>query len=326
MKFDKSLTELEQYKPDQTAQTDFAAFWKASLAESQAQPLNANLSDYPYMVERVKVHKIEFDGFGPDTKVAGLYLTPQVPLEVGKDGRTPTIVYFHGYSDNGGLPATHLHWALQGFNVLTIDIRGQGGLTPDNVRYPVGGAIGLMTKGLGDPKDYYYRYVYLDCVRAIDFLSTRSEVGPIILTGGSQGGGLSLVIAALAADQAIVGTMPDVPYLCHFERAVKMFEEGPYQELVDFWRFHPDQIEESFRTLTYFDALNFASMIKCPVLMSVGLLDKTCPPSASFAAYNHIKATKQIILYPYSGHDGGMFAQEEAKYRFVRSLDFMKNE
>jgi cephalosporin-C deacetylase len=37
--------------------------------------------------------------------------------------------------------------------------------------------------------------------------------------------------------------------------------------------------------------------------MSVGLMDTVCPPSSVFAAYNAIGSPKEIIVYPYCGHE-----------------------
>ena len=53
----------------------------------------------------------------------------------------------------------------------------------------------------------------MDCVRALDFLQTRTEIDPqkIAVEGGSQGGALSLMLAAL--DSRVKLCAPDVPFL-----------------------------------------------------------------------------------------------------------------
>src|SRR5579862_2972705 len=148
---DKPLSELEQYRPALTAQPDFDAFWQKNLAESDAQPLNATFEVYPYPVEQVTVYKVSYDGFGQGTRIAGWYLVPQNSIHRKANGQTPTIVFYHGYSMSKGLPTDYLHWVLQGYNLLTIDTRGQDGDTPDNNAYNGGSVVGYMTKDILDP-------------------------------------------------------------------------------------------------------------------------------------------------------------------------------
>ena len=316
---DKPLAELEVYTPSLTAQPDFDAFWDRTLAESASQPLNISSEIIAYPVEQVTVSRVLYDGFGPNTRIAGWYIVPKYRQQVAVDGRTPTIVQFHGYSGGKGLPGNYLHWAAQGYCIFTVDTRGQGGETPDNAQYSSGGAVGFMTKGIDDPMTYYYRYVYMDCVRAIDVVRSFPEVGPIVIKGGSQGGGLTLAVAALARDKGIVAAMPDVPYLCHFERALEIFSDGPYHELVQLWKRLPFAVQMHLRTLSYFDGMNMAPRISCPVLLSVGLLDTICPPSTGFAVYNHLASPdKSLRVYPYNNHEGGAAVHEEEQYRFVR--------
>ena len=45
-------------------------------------------------------------------------------------------------------------------------------------------------------------------------------------TGGSQGGGISLALAGLMPDLPAI--MPDVPFLCHYRRAMEITDKQPY--------------------------------------------------------------------------------------------------
>ncbi len=318
---DMPLAELEEYRPPLTREGDFEAFWAQTLAASQRQPLHATLEEESYPIERVKVHRLAYDGFGPGTRVGGWYITPETPRR-DANGKTPAIVVYHGYGGSRGAVARHLHWALQGFITLAADVRGQNGETPDNHPYPSGAVGGYLTKGIEDPHTYFYRYAYMDCVRAVDFLRTRPEVGSVVVTGRSQGGALTLAVAALApsdAERPIVAAMADVPFLSHFNRAIDLFGEGPYIELVEHWRAHPSSVARDLRTLSYFDAMNLAPRVTCPTLLSVGLLDPICPPSTAFAVYHHLGAADhQIAVYPFGDHDGGGELHTEEQYRFVR--------
>jgi cephalosporin-C deacetylase-like acetyl esterase len=57
-------------------------------------------------------------------------------------------------------------------------------------------------------------------------------------------------------------------------------------------------------TSRYFDAVNFAARVKCPVLVGVGLIDVTAPPSGIYAAYNQTQGAKEIVVMPNSDHQG----------------------
>ena len=117
----------------------------------------------------------------------------------------------------------------------------------------------------------------------------------IAVTGGSQGGGITLAVGGLVAagaGRAVKVAMPDVPFLCHYRRATEIVDTHPYQEIVRFCKIHRDKMETVFRTLSYFDGVNFAARAKAQALFSVALMDDICPPSTVFAAYNHYQGAK----------------------------------
>jgi cephalosporin-C deacetylase len=202
--------------------------------------------------------------------------------------------------------------------------RGQGsswsaGDTPDlyadggNAQFP-----GSMTKGILDPKHYYYRRVFTDAVRAIEAARSQPDVDAsrIAVAGGSQGGGITIAAAGLVAD--VVAAMPDVPFLCHYRRATEIVDTYPYREIAEYCHVHRDQVETVFHTLSYFDGVNFATRAAASTLFSVGLMDQICPPSTVFAAYNYWAGEKGIKVYPYNGHEGG------DRYHTVEKLRFLK--
>lgn len=308
--FDLPLSELERYSPPSTREPDYDTFWAENLRLSAAQPLRAELNQLEYPVKTVKVYKVFYDGFGGG-RICGLYLLPSAPAPAGG---YPALLVCHGYSCGKGLPVDHLHWVLQGFAVLSLDPRGQSGESVDTGTYSFGARPGWMTKGILDKNEYYYRRVYLDHLRGLEFLRERPEIDPdrIGVTGASQGGGLTLAVAALAGGR-IAAAMPDVPFLCHFRRALEITDAYPYREIADFIKTWPDKEDQVYRTLSYFDNMNWTDRIACPVLMSVGLQDQICPPSTVYAAFNRIKSEKRMMVYPYSGHEGGGSWQTEAK-------------
>jgi cephalosporin-C deacetylase len=203
-----------------------------------------------------------------------------------------------------------------------MDTRGQGsawrqGDTPDlpdgaNPNYP-----GFMTQGILSPHTYYYRRLFTDAVRAVDAARSHSAVNPerIAVTGGSQGGGMSLAVSGL--EPSVKVSMPDVPFLCHYRRATELVDTAPYVEITSYCKTHRDKEARVFQTLAYFDGVNFAARSRAKALFSVALMDTICPPSTVFAAYNHYAGEKDIRIWNYNNHEGG------ASYQMVEKLKFL---
>lgn len=294
--FDKPLEQLRQYRPSLTREPDFDAFWQATLAKAAEIPLQATFTPYDYPVRNATIYDVRYTGWN-GARIAAWYIRPQGP------GPFPALVVYHGYSGSKGQPHNHFLWVLQGYAVLAVDTRGQSGFSTDPTVYSTGHIKGWMTAGILDPQEYYYRGAYVDCVRALDVLATRPEVDMthVGLTGGSQGGGLSLAVAAL--DRRPVVAMADIPYLCHFERAVDMALRMPYLEISDYIKQYPEHERQVWRTLSYFDNMNLAPRIQCPTLISVGLVDDICAPSSIFATYNHLECEKDIAIFRYHNHE-----------------------
>jgi cephalosporin-C deacetylase len=205
-----------------------------------------------------------------------------------------------------------------------MDTRGQGsssrnGDTPDydpegsNPQY-----LGFMTRGVLSPATYYYRRVFTDAVRAVETARAHEAVNneQIVVKGGSQGGGISIAVAGLVNDLA--GSMPDVPFLCHYKHAVSIIDRHPYEEIRLYLKAHRDKIDTVWNTLSYFDGLNFAARTQTPTLYSAGLMDFICPPSTVFAAYNHHAGEKSIEVYEYNDHEGG------GTYQLIKQIEWVK--
>jgi len=107
----------------------------------------------------------------------------------------------------------------------------------------------------------------------------------IVTTGHSQGGGLALAVAQLHGGVAV--TMPNVPFLAHYRRAIQITASHPYGEIREYGGVHSDRIEQVFRTLSYLDVVNHAKRCQAAALFSVALADDIAPASTVFGAFNH---------------------------------------
>ena len=316
--FDLSLKELQTYCPDRDEPADFDSFWQSTLHEARAFPLNVTFEKVDYGLVAQETFDVTFNGFGGQPVKGWLILPSQ------RKGKLSCVVEFIGYGGGRSVAIDWLLWASAGYAHFVMDTRGQGsswsaGDTPDlyaeggNAHYP-----GNMTKGVLDPKHYYYRRVFTDAVRAIEAARSHPDVDAsrIAVTGGSQGGGISIATAGLVPD--VVAAMPDVPFLCHYRRATEIVDTYPYREIAEYCHIHRDKVDMVFNTLAYFDGINFATRARAKALFSVGLMDEVCPPSTVYAAYNHWAGEKEIKVYPYNGHEGG------ESYHTVEKLKFLK--
>lgn len=318
--FDFPLEQLRTYLPQRDEPVDFDAFWQNTLAESRAFDLDPRFEAVDYGLKTLESYDVTFNGFGGQP-IKGWFLKPR-----GVSGPLPAVVEYIGYGGGRGFPTDWLLWPSAGYAFLVMDTRGQGsewrrGDTPDV--YPQGAdphIPGFTTLGLTSPESYYYRRVFVDAVRAVEAMRTHPAVDTarIAVTGGSQGGAITLAAAGL--DPQISVFMPDVPYLCHFRRAVEITDAMPYREISRFCQTHRDKTEQVFQTLAYFDGVHMAARARGQALFSVGLMDEICPPSTVFAAYNHFSGQKDIKVYPFNHHEGGGPYQDLEKIRFLQKI------
>ena len=318
--FDLPLEQLKTYLPDRNEPADFEAFWQDTLAETRRYPLEPRFEPSGYGLHTVESFDVTFAGYAGQPIKGWLILPRQ------RSGPLPCVVEYIGYGGGRGFPTQWLLYPSAGYATLVMDTRGQGsawlnGDTPDlepdgsSPSYP-----GFMTRGILNPATYYYRRLITDAVRAVETARSHPAVDPdrVAVTGVSQGGGLTLAVSGLVQD--VKACLADVPFLCHYRRATELIDTSPYSEIVHFLKTHRDKVETVFKTLSYFDGLNFAARAAAPALFSVGLRDDTCPPSTVYAAYNHYKGPKQMRVYEFNEHDGGGPYQELEKLKFLAEL------
>ena len=312
--YDLPLAELRSYRAATPAPVDLMSFWDVTLEEArqEAQPLGCEAQDVG--LTHVDVFDVTFTGSGGQP-VRAWYRRPATA-----DGDLPVVVVFHGYGGGRGLPHQGLLWPAVGYAVLDVDTRGQGtadgwvGSTPDHELSAAPSAPGFMTRGILDRFTYFYRRVFTDAALAVEAVPQLpgADAGQIIVTGTSQGGGIALAAAALAPT-SVAAVMPNIPFLCDFERATRLAQAGPYLEIASYLATHRDRVGEVFTTLSYFDAVHMASMATSPSLWSVAHMDSICPPSTVYAAYNAYAGPKEIAEYPFNDHEGGQFHHESAQ-------------
>ena len=271
-------------KPD-----DVDQFWDEVLAETAKIPLDPEVVFDPLRSsEEIDVYEVFYTSLD-NVRIAGWYAVPKQ-----RDGLLPGLLQVPGYNMEPPVPKV---WARKGYAAFSAAPRGK--LRSNRQFNP--GYPGLLTYGMVDRNVYSYRGFYMDACRAVEFLLARDEVdgNRIGVTGHSQGGGLTVSTAALRPE--IKAAAAGAPYLCGYMDAIELTDAYPYQEIADYLRMNPDSRQQVEDTLAYFDGINLAHRITCPIIVSVGLQDSTCPPETGYAMFNAI-ASEDKKMYAYDGH------------------------
>lgn len=323
--FDMPLDQLVSYLPDRDEPADLDAFWLRTLAEQDAaHPLESTVERVETGLTEIVTEDVTFTGFGGQPVKAWLHRPARA------EGPLPTVVTYIGYGGGRGLRHEHVLHAAAGRAHLVMDNRGQGsghqvGDTGDSGATG-SHAAGFLTSGIDSPESYFYTRIFTDAERAVRVARSHASVdaSAVMVSGGSQGGALCLAAAALTELRDGLGAPPlrgaivDVPFLSHVRRASVLTAARPYAELVEYLHTHRDRVDQAFRTLGYVDGVNLAARTTVPALFSVGLMDEVCPPSTVYAAYNHYAGPKEMVVYPYNGHENGGPFQEAEHLRFAR--------
>lgn len=285
----------EMIRPTVEMPEDFEAFWNAGKSELAAIPMDPKMLHIPERsTETVDVYHVDFQNVR-NSRIYGVLTVPK------GEGKFPAILQVPGagirpYSGDAAK-------AARGAITLQIGIHGIPIDLPQEVyaNLATGALNGYWNYNMSDKDLYYYKRVYLGCVRAVDFLVSLPQFDGqnLGIQGGSQGGALSIVTAALD---------PRIKYLSSMYPALSDMT-GYLHERAGGWphMFAGNNLPyfnnpESIKTLSYYDVVNFARILKTPGFYSWGFNDDTCPPTSFYSAYNEIKAPKEIFVVPETGH------------------------
>ena len=302
---DKPLAELHSYGGRNPCPPDLDAYWDASVQEMDAVDPMVELRAAAFQAPGVECFDLFFTGVG-SARVHAKYVRPKT-----RGSKHPAVLQFHGYTGSAGEWHDKLIYpASLGIAMAALDCRGQAGQSQDP-----GGILGNtfrghIIRGLDDPdpRKLAFRQIFLDTAQLAKIVAAFPEVDAnrIGAQGGSQGGALTLACAALAP-HLIKRAAPTFPFLCDYQRVWEMdLAEGAYEELKTYFRqFDPrhKREREIFTKLGYIDVQHLAPRIRAEVLMGTGLMDRICPPSTQFAAYNRITSKKNVIIYPDFAHE-----------------------
>ncbi|MBQ1886459.1 MAG: acetylxylan esterase [Bacteroidales bacterium] len=287
---------FDPYKiePTTSLPEDFMGFWEDAKEKAAKVPMLTRVRhSQEESNDRVDVYYIRIQSYAAGNYVYGVLTVPKT------EGRKPAILRLPGAAVRKFSGPDPL--AYEGFVVLNIGVHGIP-VDQDTEIYrqlEIGAMSGYVLKGLENRDKYYYKRSYLGCVRAVDYLCSRDDVDTsrIACYGGSQGGMLSIVTAAL--DKRISALFAYFPAFCDVT-GYYYGRSGGWPHL--FTDKSDPLIEQKVAVSKYYDVVNFARFLSQPGFYAWGFNDIVCCPSSTFSAYNVIKAPKTLCLARDTGH------------------------
>ncbi|HEX2640528.1 MAG TPA: acetylxylan esterase, partial [Pyrinomonadaceae bacterium] len=285
-------------KPTTDSPEDFDAFWEEGKRELAKLPIDSRMERLPaYSTSTVDVFHVSFQNVGP-SRPSRIYGILAIPKGTDPKAKFPAVLNVPG----AGIRPYRGSLALTERGIITLQIGIHG--IPVNLDQNVyddlaSGALNqYMFYGLENKDTYYYKRVILGCLRANDFLASLPQFDGqnLAVMGGSQGGALSVMTAAL--DPRVKGLAVWMPALSDQTGYILNRAGGWPHAFKDPKNRNP----EKFATSKYYDTVNFARRVKVPGYYTFGYNDEICPPTSMFAAYNSITAPKQLALALETGH------------------------
>jgi cephalosporin-C deacetylase len=307
---------LSPERIDETVEmpADFSAFWTQGRNSAVQIPLDPQMKLLPERsTDKLNVYEVSINNFRGNAKVYGILCVPK------KNGKYPAILKVPGAGIRPYYGDTAL--ANKGFVVLDIGIHGIPVTLPPVVYTDLaGGALyDYPNINIVNRDQYYYKRVYLGCVRANDFLISLPEVDSTRLAvyGGSQGGALSIVTAAL--DNRVKYLASFYPALCDLTGYLHG-RAGGWPHMFARSASSAPFLKERVYTTSYYDVANFSRLVKIPGFYAWGFNDETCPPTSFYAAYNNITAPKDLVVAKEMGHSLSPVQQKTAVDWLVSKL------
>lgn len=276
---------------------DFLKFWTKAMKQAAKVPMDVEVTPLPDLsTAKVEVSLVKLPCSKKGRYIYGYLSKPRA------EGKYPVLMVPPG----AGVKriSSMSSYAEEGFITLAIEIHGISPLVSDEEMKTKQAQLGdYMYMGMADRDSYYYKDVYLGCVRAVDYLCSLPEFDGknVGVCGGSQGGALSIVTAALNKRVNFVAAF--YPALCDLPGFLKG-RTGGWPRLFVPGKEQKQTVDAAIacQTLSYYDVVNFARTLSIPGFYSFGYNDNTCPPTSVQAAINAVTAPKVVVITPTSSH------------------------
>ncbi|HLJ53592.1 MAG TPA: acetylxylan esterase [Chthonomonadaceae bacterium] len=289
-----AIASARKIEPSAKKPADFDAFWAAKLQELASVPAEPKLEPWDAGKPGVSYWKITMNN------IRGTHIQGQV-ARPAEGARFPALLIVQW----AGVYPLQKGWvtdrAKEGWLALNIEAHDIPIEQPPAYYADLnaGALKNYPAIGNEDRETSYFLRMYLSCYRAAQYLSERPDWDgkTLVVMGGSQGGLQTLLTAAI--HPKITAALAEVPAGC--DMLGPDVGRAPGWPMW-YWGVQGKDAKRVREASRYYDIVNFTSRIKCPVLVGAGLIDETCPPAGVLAAFNQIRAPKEIVLFPHGGH------------------------
>ena len=275
---------------------DFVEFWENAKIMASRIPMDAKITLLPdRCTETVNVYQVNLQNYKKGSRLYGILCIPK------KKGKYPALLHVPG----AGVRPYYGDVEIAEMGMITFEIGIHGiPVTMERSVYDDlshSALSGYRFSNLDDRDHYYFKRVYMGCVRVVDFIFSLPEFDGenLAVTGGSQGGALSIITAGL--DNRVKWLAAYYPALCDLTGYLHD-RAGGWPHMFDKNNYDFNAKEDKIETSKYYDVVNFAKQVKVPGYYSWGFNDTVCPPTSMYAAYNVINAPKELFIAQDTGH------------------------
>lgn len=300
------VVEPQAFKQAIPCPKDFDKFWNKQKKQMRAIPMNPTLKEIHVEGkdnEKFVCYEMTIDCVD-NTPVRGYLAMPRD----AKKKSLPIVVYMHAAGVSGAwcrsVPSQTMDMAAWGNGAICVDFNAFGMFNDREQQYYIdleNGELKDYSRRPSDsPETFFFKNMYLRAVRALDFACTLKEWDgkKVLAYGQSQGGAQAFALAGL--DKRVSAVVGIVPAWCNSAGSITPAGE-------DSWPFVFKQFatsEQGISVMKYFDGCNFLARSKAKFWVEIGLMDRTCLPSAIYAGLN-VCPSKDITVKtsPYRYHD-----------------------
>ena len=284
------LVDPDKIPVKQTRPADFNSFWEEAVKELYTFSPNyqykkrSDLSNTGW-----EVYEVDFQSL--DNITIKSYLS--IP---NKKGRFPVTCMFCDY-------LTELKPQYEkDMAVMSVNVRGVGmskGLYKSDFSQ-------YLNTDINNKQKFVYRGVYMDCYRSVDFLFKYStalglDSTKILLKGVGQGAGLCAVTAVLYPKaKGIIMERPlfvDIRSLIANAETTKA-NNFPASAMISYYNSHIYGVNKDvfLKNWEYFDPINFAPYISCPVLYGFTYKSNQTPAICNHNFIGQLRNNSEDIL------------------------------
>ena len=290
--------EPEKIKAGCERPADFDAFWDAAVRKLDAEvPLDARVERLDaFCNDKHDGFRVSFATFGGQ-RVYGFLSVPKgsgpFPVQINVPGAGPGVVAPSvGAADSGYI---HLVMNVHPFQPAA-DAAAQKKLYEEQDKRLCAqyGAPRYCHSGAASRETYFYYRILLGINRAVNWVAARPDADKarFLYSGSSQGGGFGFYLCGLNKNftKGVIH-VPAITDLLGFQKG----RDSGWPKLTESVK--AEDKEAAKKVAPYFDGAHFAARIACPVRVSVGFIDETCPPAAVYSGYNALRVKDKAIVH-----------------------------